>query len=161
MLEVVSAAVVPGARACEVLRFLLEPTDSAYRSWWPGVHDRFHVTAGSGRADHVGDRVVMDELVGRRWLRFGATVVKMVADQQVVWRFHLGVPLPVRLRLDLHDDPDRGGDSPCVRVRHTLRAGWAGPAGSSIRSSSTTCPGGSPPTSMTTSAPSSPGWDHS
>ena len=122
MLEVVSAAVVPGARASEVLPFLLEPTDSAYRFWWPGVHDRFHVTAGSGRADHVGDRVVMDEMVGRRRLRFSATVVKVAADQ-IVWRFHLGVPLPVRLRLDLQDDPDLGGNSPCLRVRHTVQAG--------------------------------------
>jgi hypothetical protein len=157
-----STAVVPGARAGEVLRFLLEPTDSAYHSWWPGVHDRFHVTAASGRTDHVGDRVVMDELVGLRRLRFSATVVKVVADQQVVWQLRWGVPLPVRLRLDLRDDADRGGDRPCVRVRHTLQAGWAGPgrAGSSIRSSGCTCPGSSPPTSTTTSAPSSPGSGH-
>ncbi len=127
MLEVVSTAVVPGARAGQVLRFLLEPTDSAYQSWWPGVHDRFHVTARSGRADHVGDRVVMDELVGRRRMRFSATVVKVVADQQVVWQFHQGVPLPVCLRLDLQDHPDRSGDRPSVRVRHTVQAGWAGP----------------------------------
>jgi len=33
--------VVPGARAREVVGFMLEPADSAYRSWWPGVHDRF------------------------------------------------------------------------------------------------------------------------
>jgi hypothetical protein len=119
--------VVPGARAGEVLRFLLEPTDSAYQSWWPGVHDRFHITAASGRTDHVGDRVVMDELVGLRRLRFSATGVKVVADQPVVWQLRWGVPLPVRLRLDLRDDADPGGDRPCVRVRHTLEAGWAGP----------------------------------
>jgi hypothetical protein len=68
VLELVSTAVVPGARAGEVLRFMLEPTDSAYRSWWPGVHDRFHNTNRSRRSDHVGDRVLMDERVGRRRL---------------------------------------------------------------------------------------------
>jgi hypothetical protein len=126
VLELVSTAVVPGARAAEVLRFLLEPTDSAYRSWWPGVHDRLHITVRSGRADHVGDRVLMDELVGRRRLRFAGRVVEVVADRRVVWQLHQGVPLPVRLRLDLEDDPARGGECPSVRVRHTVRAGWAG-----------------------------------
>lgn len=126
MLEVVSTAVVPGARADEVLRFMLEPTDSAYRSWWPGVHDRFHITVRSRRPDHVGDRVVMDELVGRRRLRFAGEVVEVVADRRVVWQLHQGVPLPVRLSLDLQDDPDRRGEDPCVRVRHTVQAGWAG-----------------------------------
>lgn len=127
MLEVVSTAVVPGASAGEVLGFLLEPADSAYRSWWPGVHDRFHITARSGRSDHVGDRVVMDELVGPRRLRFAATVVEVVADRRVVWQLHQGVPLPVRLRLDLEDDPHRTGAGMSVRVRHTVQAGWAGP----------------------------------
>ncbi len=128
MLEIVSTAVVPGARAGEVLRFLLEPTDAAYRSWWPGVHDRFHITARSGRADHVGDRVVMDELVGRRRLRFAGKVVDVVADRRLVWQLRQGMLLPVRLSLDLQDGPDRSGEGPSVRVRHTVKAGWAGPA---------------------------------
>jgi hypothetical protein len=128
VLEVVSTAVVPGACADEVVRFMLEPTDVAYRSWWPGVHDRFHITAPSGRVDHVGDRVVMDEMVGRRRLRFAAAVVEVVAARRVVWRLGWGVPLPVRLRLDLQDDPGGSGTGPCVRVRHTVQAGWAGPA---------------------------------
>ena len=127
MLEVVSTAVVPGARAREVVGFMLEPADSAYRSWWPGVHDRFHITARSGRSDHIGHRVVMDELVGPRRLRFAATVVEVVADRRVVWQLHRGVPLPVRLRLELEDDPHRRGAGPSVRVRHTVQAGWAGP----------------------------------
>jgi hypothetical protein len=127
MLEVVSTAVVPGARAGEVLRFMLEPTDPAYRSWWPGAHDRFHITARSGRADHVGDRVAMDELVGRRRVRSSCRVVEVVADRQVVWQLHQGVRLPVRLRLDLEDDPGRSGEVGSVRVRHKVQAGWAGP----------------------------------
>ena len=127
VLEVVSTAVVPGARAAEVLRFMLEPTDSAYRSWWPGVHNRFHITARSRRADHVGDRVLMDERVGRRRLRFAGEVVDVVADRWVVWQLRQGVPLPVRLRLDLQDDLDRSGEGPFVRVRHTVQAGWVGP----------------------------------
>lgn len=126
MLEVVTTAVVPGARAGAVLRFMLEPTDCAYRSWWPGVHERFHITARSGRADHVGDRVVMDELVGRRRLRFSGRVVEVVADRRVVWQLRRGVWLPVRLRLELQDDPGRSGEVISARVRHTVQAGWAG-----------------------------------
>jgi hypothetical protein len=106
---------------------MLEPTDAAYSAWWPGVHDRFHITARSGRPDHVGDRVVMDEVVGRRRLRFAGEVVDVVADRRVVWQLHRGVPLPVRLRLDLEDERDPSGEAPAVRVRHTVQAGWAGP----------------------------------
>jgi hypothetical protein len=127
VLELLSTAVVPGARAGEVLRFMLEPTDSAYRSWWPGVHDRFHVTFRSRRPDHVGDRVLMDERVGRRRLRFSGKVVEVVADRRVVWQLQQGVPLPVRLRLDLEDAAARSDEAPFVRVRHTVQAGWAGP----------------------------------
>lgn len=128
MLELVSTARVPGVRAGEVLRFMLEPTDSSYRAWWPGVHRRFHVTAPSGRPDHLGDRVVLDELVGRRRLRLAATVVEVVAGRRVAWQLHAGLPLPLRLRLDLEDELVAGDvRSGGVRVRHTLQAGWTGP----------------------------------
>jgi hypothetical protein len=122
--EVVSEAVVPGVRAAQVVDFMLEPTDEAYRVWWPGVHDRFHITAAGGRADHVGDRVVLDELVGPRRLRMAGRVVEVVPARRVVWQLHKGVPLPVRLVLELEDQAPTGGAEQLVRVRHTVRAGW-------------------------------------
>ena len=56
----------------EVFEFLANPTDEAYRRWWPGIHVQFHTL--EPHAGHVGDVVYMDEYVGSRRLRMQGIV---------------------------------------------------------------------------------------
>lgn len=119
MLTIESRVEVAGLRGAEVTDFLLNPTDAGYRAWWPGVHRQFHRVAPGG-ADHVGDVVVMDEIVGTRRVRMSAVVEKVDPGRRIVWRLAKGVRLPVWLTLALDDQVDG------VRIRHTITAGWSG-----------------------------------
>lgn len=120
MLTIESRVEVAGLRGREVTDFLLDPTDVGYRAWWPGVHHQFHRVAPGG-VDHVGDRVLMDELVGLRRVRMSGVVEVAEPGRRIVWRLSKGVRLPVRLTLALDDSADG------VSVRHTITAGWPGP----------------------------------
>lgn len=121
MLTLESEMTVPGLTGREVADFMLDCDDDRYRAWWPGTHEAFHVVEPGSGADHVGDRVWMDELVGDRHLRMAAVVVAVTPGERIVWRLvPWGLRLPVRLALTLQDQPDG------VRLRHTLTAGWAG-----------------------------------
>lgn len=120
MLTLESRVEVPGLRAREVTDFLLSPTDAAYQAWWPGVHRRFHRVAPGG-VDHVGEHVLMDELVGSRRVRMSGVVEEADPGRRIVWRLVKGLRLPVRLTLELDDL------GAAVSVRHTITAGWRGP----------------------------------
>lgn len=110
-----------GPSAREVTDFMLECDDTAYAAWWPGTHREFHVVEPGPGAGHVGDRVWMDELVGSRHLRMGATVVVADPGHRIVWQLRpWRLPLPVHLALTVRDEGDH------VALRHTLTAGWNG-----------------------------------
>ncbi len=102
---------VPGITTARIREFFLNPTDDAYRRWWPGTHLAFHVV--SPRPDHRGEVVWMDEYVGRRRLRMRC-VVRTVEEAKIVWRMKMLVTLPLSLTLALEDEPDG------VTVVHTL-----------------------------------------
>lgn len=107
-----------GLTGREVFDFLANPSDRAYRAWWPGVHLELHPLS---RADgHVGDVVLMDEYVGSRRLRLKAIVVEAAPGKRLVWRFKAGIRLPVWLSLDFADATDG------VTIVHRIRAGWTG-----------------------------------
>ena len=118
MLTLQTRIYVGGLRGRDVFDFLLNCTDEQYRRWWPGIHLRFHTL--ERRAGHVGNRVVMDEYVGRHRLRLTGVVREAVPGSTIVWQLGKGVLLPVRLRLDLTDD------GAGVTITHTVRAGVRG-----------------------------------
>jgi len=89
MLAIESRVTVPVLTASEVTGFLLDCSDAAYQKWWPGVHLHLHLhlyPLASGRADHVGDTVFMDEFVGSRRLRMTAVVVHAEPGRKISWR---------------------------------------------------------------------------
>ena len=119
MLVIESRVSVPGLTASEVTQFLLAGTDRAYQQWWPGVHLHLHPHP-SGRADHVGDEVFMDEFIGRRRLRMTAVVVEVDAGRKIVWQMKKAVRLPAWLTIEAVDTADG------VAIRHAITAGWEG-----------------------------------
>jgi len=104
----------------EITEFLLNCTHEAYQAWWPGVHLRMHMLRPGPGPDHVGDRVLMDEFIGRRRVRMSGEVVAAVPGQTITWQLRPGVRLPVRLTLELTEAVAG------VEVRHTITAGWGG-----------------------------------
>jgi Transglutaminase-like superfamily len=120
MLVMESRVCVEDVAAAQITDVLLDCTDDVYRAWWPGTHRELHrVTPGPGPG-HVGDVVLMDEMVGRRHLRLTGVVTDAVPGRRIVWQLGRRLRLPVELALDLTDHP--GG----VDVRHTITAGWCG-----------------------------------
>lgn len=119
MLTIATQVMVPGLTGAEVTDFLLQGNDAAYQAWWPGVHLQLHPIA-AGRADHIGDTVLMDELIGTRRVRMDAVVVAVEPGRKLVWQMKKRIRLPVWLTLELRDDI-RG-----VTIRHTITAGWRG-----------------------------------
>jgi hypothetical protein len=73
MIEIRTRPRVPGLTGRKVSDFPLNPTDESDRRWWPGTHLEFHVVRK--KPGHIGEVVLMDELVGRRRLRMKGTVV--------------------------------------------------------------------------------------
>jgi len=123
VLTVESALTVKGLTGREITDFMLDPHDDRYQAWWPGTHLAFHRTSERTGVDHLGDRVLMDEYIGSRRIRMVAEVVEAVPGERIVWQLlPWGLRVPVHLTLTLHTE---GRD---VRVRHTLTAGWEGPA---------------------------------
>ena len=122
MLELESQVTVDGLTGAEVTDFLLDCEDARYQAWWPGTHLQLHPVAHGPGDEHVGDVVLMDELIGSRRVRMAAEVAEVEPGEKLVWRMRWRrVRLPVRLTLTLQ--PLAHG----VRVRHVITAGWSGP----------------------------------
>jgi hypothetical protein len=110
---------VDGISGSEIFGFLTNPSDEAYRRWWPGTHLEFHrIERHRGRA---GEVVYMDEYVGNRRLRMKAIVVEAIPGKRLVWQLVKVFRLPARLALELTDY--EGG----VAITHTTSAGFRGP----------------------------------
>jgi hypothetical protein len=118
MLTLQTSLRVDGISASEIWEFLANPTDDAYRRWWPGTHYRFHRL--ERHADHLGDVIYMDEYVGTRRLRMKAIVVEALPRKRLAWQLVKVVKLPARLELALTDY--EGG----VSITHTTSAGFRG-----------------------------------
>jgi hypothetical protein len=110
---------VDGIIGSEIFEFLANPTDEAYRRWWPGTHLQLHLL--ERHAGHVGDVVYMDEYVGKRRLRMKGIVIEAKPGRRLVWQTKKAITLPARLELELRDY--EGG----VAITHTTRAGFRGP----------------------------------
>lgn len=118
MVTLESRVHVAGVDATALYAFLMNPTDEAYRRWWPGTHLAYHALgSGPGR---VGTRLYMDEYVGRRRVTMTVIVVDAVPDRRIVWQVEALVRLPARVRFTLDDTP--GG----VTITHTILAGFTG-----------------------------------
>jgi hypothetical protein len=109
-------AVTPG----RIYDLMVNPTDAAYRQWWPGTHTRFHVVRRDSSTSPTGDVVVMDERVGRRRLRFHGVVRVAEPGRRIVWQLRKVVTAPAWLDVTLCDIPSG------TRVEHTLRLGFSG-----------------------------------
>ena len=107
---------VEGISASEIFEFLADPTDEAYRQWWPGVHLQLHPL--ERHPDHVGDVIYMDEYVGARRLRMKGVVIDALPGRRLVWQLKKVIRLPARVELELRDH-DAG-----VAITHTTRAGF-------------------------------------
>ena len=118
MLTAQTSIRVDGMGASEIFEFLANPSDEAYRDWWPGTHLRFHRL--ERHADHVGDVIYMDEYVGTRRVRMKGIVIEAVPGKRLIWQLKRVVRLPARLELDL-DDYEGG-----VAITHTTLAGFRG-----------------------------------
>lgn len=114
---------VAGATPGEIYDAMVTPTDAAYRRWWPGTHLRFHVRRTHPRTSPIGDRIVMEEYVGDRRLRFRGVVRAAEPSRRILWQFGAGGLAPAWLDIRLHETA--GG----TRVDHILRLGWEGRAG--------------------------------
>jgi hypothetical protein len=118
MITIQSTVHVAGTRAAEILDFLLRCEDADYQRWWPGTH--FHMHTIRRRPDGVGNTVSMDEMIGQRRVKLTGVVTELIPGKRLVWQLKALVRLPVRLVLELEDDPTG------VRVTHTIRAGLGG-----------------------------------
>ena len=121
MLVLETQMVVEGLTGRQITDFLLTGGDDRYQAWWPGTHVQFHVLEHGTRADHVGDVVLMDELIGTRRVRMAAEVIEVVPGEKVEWQLQIRRHrVPARLTLQLRT-LDHG-----VELRHTITAGWSG-----------------------------------
>ncbi|MDA3936652.1 MAG: hypothetical protein PF636_07300 [Actinomycetota bacterium] len=114
MLTIESSMHVPQMRAAQVIDFFLHPRDDLYQRWWPGVHFGMHPL---NETIGIGQAVYMDELVGRRRLRFSCLVTDLSSDS-ITWQFRRLVRLPCWLVLAIADDEDG------ATITHSIRAGY-------------------------------------
>jgi hypothetical protein len=116
MLTLQTSLRVDGISGSEIFEFLANPTDQAYRQWWPGVHLQFRPL--ERHAEYVGDVVYMDEYVGTRRLRMRGIVKEALPGKRLVWQLKRVIRLPARLELDFTDYD--GG----VAIAHTTQLGF-------------------------------------
>jgi len=111
--------VVPDATAEQFYDFVINPTDEAYREWWPEEHFRFHITK-RGKENHVDDKVFFDEKIGpNHRLRFHAFVLSAKRPNRIIWQMtKFGIRLPAFLELRLIDSSDG------VVIEHELKVGY-------------------------------------
>ena len=111
--------IVPNARAEQFYDVMINPCDSRYSEWWPGEHLQFHIVE-KGDENHLGDRVFVDERLGKKH-RLTAQSVVITANRphKIEWRGRkLG--MPVELELEFSDTDDG------VRLKHEVRIGYLG-----------------------------------
>lgn len=118
MITIQSKIHVKRTSGMSIYNFLINPSDSAYQRWWPGVHLELHNLRRN--PGNVGNIVYMDEYVGKRRLRMECIVTEAKPGKRITWQFRKVIPLPVWLYLELEDD-ERG-----VAVTHTIKAGFEG-----------------------------------
>ncbi len=118
MFTIQSKVHVEGIGGLPIFNFLINPSDSAYQSWWPGTHLKFHTRYGTPGS--IGSLVYMDEYVGKRRVRMTGVVTGAQPGKKITWQFKALIRLPIWLHLELEDD-SRG-----VTVTHTIRAGIGG-----------------------------------
>ena len=109
---------VAGISGKSIADFMLNCTDEAYQNWWPGTHLAFHTTKRF--PNDIGNRVIFDEFVGDRRLKFAGIVTKHIPGKEVAWQMRKIVRLPAWLALEF-DDNDTG-----VVITHTIKAGFEG-----------------------------------
>jgi hypothetical protein len=113
-----SVVSVPGLRAGQVVEFLLQCSDADYQRWWPGTHLHFHTL--ERRPRDLGNLVHMDEWVGNRRVKLNGVVTEAIPGRKIVWQLKALVRQPVRLELEVDDEPAG------ARITHTIRAGFGG-----------------------------------
>jgi hypothetical protein len=60
----------------------------------------------------------MDEWIGKRHVKLKGVVTEVVPGRKIVWQLKALVRLPMRLVLEVEDEPAG------VRITHTIRAGF-------------------------------------
>ena len=118
MISLQTSVHVAGVCAADVFQFMLNSIDEQYQASWPGMHLQFHTL--ERHPGYVGNRIYMDEFVGRRRLRMTGVVSEAVANKRIVWQLQAPWNVPARLSLELEDD------SSGVTITHTTQAGFAG-----------------------------------
>lgn len=118
MFTIQSKVHVEGIGGLPIFSFLVDPNDSAYQDWWPGIHLKFHTLRGTPGS--VGSLVYMDEYVGKRRVCMTGVVSEAEPGKRITWQFKALIRLPVWLRLELEDD-NHG-----VVITHEIRAGFRG-----------------------------------
>ena len=118
MIELRTEVDVAGISGKNVAEFMLQCTDETYQNWWPGTHLAFHTTERF--PGDVGNRVVFDEFVGNRKLKFAGVVTEYIPGKTVAWQMRKIVRLPAWLVLEFEDN-DTG-----VVITHTIKAGFEG-----------------------------------
>ena len=118
MLSLETRLRMDGISASQIFEVFANPTDGAYRRWWPGTHVQFHIL--ERHADHIGDVILMDEYIGTRRLRMRAIVVEALPGKRLVWQLMKVIRLPAFVTLALADD---GGG---VVITHTTSVGFRG-----------------------------------
>ena len=115
MITLQSRTHVAGVSGAQIIDFLLNCDDAEYQRWWPGTHLHFHTLRF--RPGDVGNTIFMDEMIGRRRVRFTGVVTELIPGKKLVWQWKHAA----RLVLEFQDDA-KG-----VRITHTLCAGFPGP----------------------------------
>ena len=118
MLSIKTEVDVHGTTPRAILEFMLNCTDEDYQRWWPGEHLAFHTL--KRYPGDIGNLVYFDECVGERRIKFQGIVTEVIPSARVVWQMKMGLKLPVWLILECVDTPE------CVRIVHTLNAGFSG-----------------------------------
>ncbi|MDR0957798.1 MAG: hypothetical protein LBM16_01115 [Clostridiales bacterium] len=121
MIKHIVELIVPNATSEQFYDFMINPIDHQYRQWWDGEHLSFHIVK-SGKENHLGDIVFMDEHIGaNRRLTFFAVVTGANRPNQIVWQMKkFGLRLPAYVELNL-TDLDNG-----ILLKHELRIGFLG-----------------------------------
>lgn len=118
MITMISAVQVKGVSGKDISDFILNCTDEAYRSWWPGTHLSFQTL--KRLPEDLGTLVCFEEFIGGRRLKFEGIVIRNVPGREIVWQIKKLVKLPVRLAFKFEDN--REG----VKIAHFLSAGFNG-----------------------------------
>jgi hypothetical protein len=118
MITIQSKIQVDGISGAEIFNFLINPTDHAYQNWWPGIHLQFHPLRRT--QNHLGDKVYMDEWIGKYRVKMAAVVMEAEPGRKIVWQAQKWIRLPAWIRLELADSATG------VTLVHTICIGFRG-----------------------------------